>query len=111
MKSILHHIKNIFSGNSAKEPDKPLPAYSPQSGLPPEFIKKYNLSSRETEITEALLLGKSNKDIAALLNIALNTVQVHLKNIYRKTNAKGRYALMALAGVVGGDKLGVRNEE
>jgi DNA-binding NarL/FixJ family response regulator len=102
MKSILHHIKNIFSANSAhepKEPDKTPTAYSPQSGLPPEFIKKYNLSSREAEITEALLLGNSNKDIAALLNIALNTVQVHLKNIYRKTNAKGRYALMALVGL------------
>jgi DNA-binding NarL/FixJ family response regulator len=74
-------------------------AYSPQSGLSPVFVEKYGLSGRETEVTEALLQGKSNKEIAGLLNIAVNTVQVHLKVIYRKTDVRGRYALMALVGL------------
>lgn len=74
-------------------------AYSLENGLPSEFIGKYGLSSRETEITEVLLQGKSNKEIAALLGITLNTVQVHAKNIYRKTGVRSRYALMALVGL------------
>jgi DNA-binding CsgD family transcriptional regulator len=74
------------------------PVYSPHSGLSPEFIEKYGLTGREVEVAAALLRGKSDKEIAVLLYIAVNTVQVHLKNIYRKTGSSGRYALMALAG-------------
>jgi DNA-binding CsgD family transcriptional regulator len=48
------------------------------------------------------LQGKSNKEIATALNIEVNTVQVHLQNVYRKTGAPGRYAIMALVGRGGG---------
>jgi DNA-binding CsgD family transcriptional regulator len=78
--------------------NKTPPAYSLQSGLSPEFIEKYGLSGRQVEITAALLQGKSDKDIAASLNIAVYTVQSHLKNIYRKTGTRGRFAVMALVG-------------
>ena len=66
------------------------------NGLKPEFIEKYGLSKRQAEVTEALIKGKSNKEIGSLLGIELNTVQVHIRKIYRKTGAKGRYALMVL---------------
>jgi DNA-binding CsgD family transcriptional regulator len=75
------------------------PIYSPHGGLSPEFIEKYGLSNRETEVTVAILQGKSDKEISVLLDIAVNTVQVHLKSVYRKTGAPGRYALMALTGL------------
>jgi DNA-binding CsgD family transcriptional regulator len=72
--------------------------FSPENGLSPEFIEKNGLTEREAEVTEALLRGKSYKDIAVTLNIAVNTVQVHLQNIYRKTGVSGRYALLTLTG-------------
>jgi DNA-binding CsgD family transcriptional regulator len=101
---ILYLFIKLVSGYSARllagELSKAPPVYSSQSGLSPEFIEKYGLTGREAEITEALLRGKSDKEIATLLYIAVNTVQVHLKNIYLKTGAPGRYALMALAGLV-----------
>jgi DNA-binding CsgD family transcriptional regulator len=43
-----------------------------------------------------MLQGKTDKEISGTLNIAVNTVQVHLKRIYRKTGAAGRFALSAL---------------
>jgi DNA-binding CsgD family transcriptional regulator len=103
MKKIFCFLKNFFAGFGASQQEeyrnnKPS-AYSLESGLSPEFIQKYGLSNRQAEVTEALLKGKSDREISALLNIALNTVQVHLKNIYRKTGARGRYALMALVGL------------
>jgi DNA-binding CsgD family transcriptional regulator len=95
-------LVNLFSGRRARqrtgEPGKTMAVYSPQ-GLSPEFTKKYGLSNRQAEVTGALLQGKSDKEIAALLDIALNTVQTHLKHIYRKTGVRGRYALMALVGL------------
>jgi DNA-binding CsgD family transcriptional regulator len=117
MKNFSSFFVNLFSDRGARqskgEPVKTPPAYSQpctpvrqdrgspllKRGLSPEFIEKYGLSSRQAEVTEVMLLGKSDKEIAALLNIALNTVQVHLKHVYRKTGARGRYALMALVGV------------
>jgi DNA-binding CsgD family transcriptional regulator len=100
---IFYFFVNLASGYNARllagELNKTPPVYSPQSGISPEFIKKYSLTGREAEITVALLQGKSDKEIAVLLDIAVNTVQVHLKNIYRKTGAPGRFALMALAGL------------
>jgi DNA-binding CsgD family transcriptional regulator len=73
--------------------------YSPLGGLSPEFFEKYGLTNREAELTKILLRGNSNKEIAALLKITLNTVQVHLKHIYRKTGVRGRYTLMALVSM------------
>jgi DNA-binding CsgD family transcriptional regulator len=43
-----------------------------------------------------MVQGKTDKEIASKLDIAVNTVQVHLKRIYRKTGAAGRFALSAL---------------
>jgi DNA-binding CsgD family transcriptional regulator len=75
---------------------QPPSANSPRGGLSPEFIEKYGLTKRQAELTAVLLQGKSDREIAALSGIAVNTVQVHLKKIYRKTGARGRCALMAL---------------
>jgi DNA-binding CsgD family transcriptional regulator len=100
---IFYLFVNYSSSYSARllagELNKTPPVYSQQSGLSPEFIEKYGLSVRETEIAVALLQGKSDKDIAALLYISIDTVKTHLKNIYRKTGAPGRYALIALVGI------------
>jgi DNA-binding CsgD family transcriptional regulator len=56
------------------------------------------LSEREKEVVELLLLGKSNKQIAAALNITIRTVEFHLSNIYNKTGVASRSeAILVLA--------------
>jgi DNA-binding NarL/FixJ family response regulator len=82
----------------AREPLTPSTC-SPQSGLSPDFIARYSLTNRHVQVTEQLLRGKSDKEIASLLNIGITTVQTHLKHIYRKTETRGRYALMVLVGL------------
>jgi DNA-binding NarL/FixJ family response regulator len=93
--SITTFFNRHFSGSAAYAPEA---ARAGKSGLSPEFIDSYGLSSRQVDVTGALLSGKSDREIAALLNIGINTVKTHIKSIYRKTGARGRYALMALAG-------------
>jgi two-component system response regulator NreC len=44
------------------------------------------LTSREREILQLLAEGKSNKDIAALLNLSLYTVETHRRNLQDKLN-------------------------
>jgi DNA-binding NarL/FixJ family response regulator len=56
-----------------------------------------DLSSREVEVLRLLALGKSNRDIAAILCISLNTVATHVRNILSKTEAANRTEAAAYA--------------
>ncbi|MCL2130135.1 MAG: helix-turn-helix transcriptional regulator, partial [Treponema sp.] len=56
-----------------------------------------NLSKRELEVIEAILLGNdSYKKLASALNISTNTVKTHLKHIYQATGASNIHALSSL---------------
>jgi DNA-binding CsgD family transcriptional regulator len=81
-----------FAQSLARTP----PVWTAEAGLSAAFISKYEITPREREVVEILLSGKTDKEIAIALDIAVNTVQVHLKRIYRKTGAAGRFALSAL---------------
>ena len=48
------------------------------------------LSAREREVLRLLASGESNRQIAALLGISINTVERHVSNTYRKIDARGR---------------------
>jgi DNA-binding CsgD family transcriptional regulator len=55
-----------------------------------QFLNKYGITERESEIILNLCKGKSNKRIAAELFIGEGTVKVHLQNILKKLNVKSR---------------------
>jgi len=42
---------------------------------------KRSLSTRELEVLQHIVAGESNKEIAAALNLSVNTVAVHRANI------------------------------
>ena len=48
------------------------------------------LSKREKEVTRLVLQGRSNKQIALALGIAVRTVEFHLKNVYGKLGVSSR---------------------
>jgi DNA-binding CsgD family transcriptional regulator len=55
------------------------------------------LSIRENEIFELIVSSKSNQEIANQLNISLNTVKFHIKNMYEKLQVKSRKEVLSLA--------------
>ncbi len=55
-----------------------------------------NLTPREQELLGALSHGYTNAQIAADLNIKLNTIKYHLKNLYSKLNVKNRTQAVAI---------------
>jgi DNA-binding NarL/FixJ family response regulator len=50
----------------------------------------WKLSPREMEVLASLIAGKSNREIAAELNMGVGTVKAHLRAIYWKLDVSNR---------------------
>ncbi|MCU0846696.1 MAG: helix-turn-helix transcriptional regulator [Spirochaetes bacterium] len=60
------------------------------------FVREYEITGREMEISRHLMNGLSNEDISDELSISVNTVKSHLVNIFKKTGARSRTELMSI---------------
>ena len=75
-----------------------------------EIISENNkeLSTRETDVLQLIVKGSTNKEIADKLNISLNTVLSHRKNITTKLGIKTVSGLTFYAimnGIISGDDI------
>lgn len=59
-----------------------------------EFLIKSELTERENEILQQILLGKSNQEISESLHIAVGTVKTHVHSIFSKLEVSRRSQLM-----------------
>jgi len=59
-----------------------------------------NLSVRELEILAQIKLGKTNKDIAKSLNIAVGTVKLHVNSIFRKLDVSNRVQAVCVSNEI-----------
>jgi len=58
--------------------------------------KRVDLTGREEEIMRWVAEGKTNWEISIILNVSLNTIKFHLKNIYHKLGGvENRWAAVA----------------
>lgn len=58
-----------------------------------KMFGRYNISSREQEIIRLISRGRTNREIADMLYVSLQTVKQHTYNIYRKLKVKNRVQL------------------
>ena len=89
----LHIIIQLFTPPKAKSYDWSY-TYAKDDGTK-IFVSKNSptdrevkLTIKEREIVDLILEGKESKEISQILNISLNTVGTHRKNILRKLGAK-----------------------
>lgn len=59
------------------------------------FEEKYEMTSREAEVFELIVSGRSNSEIAADLYVSESTVKFHVRNALRKTECVNRTELAA----------------
>jgi LuxR family maltose regulon positive regulatory protein len=59
------------------------------------------LSERELDILRLIATGRSNKEIAEILVIAVSTVKSHINNLYGKLGAQRRTQAIAIARDMG----------
>jgi two-component system nitrate/nitrite response regulator NarL len=69
------------------EPDSPTEA---ESSFPPYKSKRPQLTSRESEVLQALCAGKTNKEIARDLSLSEPTIKLHVKTLCRRLGVNNR---------------------
>ncbi len=85
MENIIHAIKDVLNGGAPMTSTvarKVLQLFPRKKTS--QAILESDLTRRETEILDELIKGNSYKMISARLEISVETVRSHLKNIYKK---------------------------
>ncbi len=100
---ILNSIREIYEGGAPMTPliaSKVLRMF--KNNLTSEKDSSYNLSVREKEILKCLVEGMSYKMIADTCFISADTVNGHIKNIYKKlqVHSKGEAVAKAIKGKI-----------
>jgi len=61
------------------------------------FSQKYGLTEQELKILHLLAEGLSNEEMSRLMNLARETIKMHLKGLFRKLQVKNRTEAAVLA--------------
>ena len=61
------------------------------------YIGAKKVSEREIEVLRLIALGKSNNEISQRLDIAVDTVKMHVKNLLQKLHASDRTQAVVIA--------------
>jgi DNA-binding NarL/FixJ family response regulator len=69
--------------------------HAPPPDVPEQLFDE--LTSREREILELIAQGKTNPEIASLLNVSPKTVSNNISNVLLKVHAADRAKLMLMA--------------
>ena len=57
-------------------------------------IKEFKISDKEKEVLLFILKDFEYKEIANKLNVSINTIRTHVRNIYKKCSVNSKYSLM-----------------
>lgn len=87
--TVASHIQEIFNRKQAHSV-RDLRATVEVSRLPK------NLTNRQSMILSAIVIGKSNKEIAEEIGISDRTVDTHIHHMLRRLNVKSRYQAIQL---------------
>ena len=95
---ILAAIKEIYEGGSPMTPTIANRVLKMVKGQRPADLKNvFNLTEREKEILSWLVEGMSYKMVANECAISIDTVNVHIKNIYKKLQVHSKSEAVAKA--------------
>ena len=64
--------------------------------LPAHLLKRFRLTGREREVLSWIVKGKSNRDVAEILQLSSRTIDKHLEKVYTKLGVENRTAATAL---------------
>jgi len=93
---ILQALVDTYKGGSPLSPSvAKLVVQFFQLNMPDAVPDDYDLTLKEKELLLCLVDGKSYKMIADKMNISIETVKTHIKNIYRKLHVNSSHEAVA----------------
>ncbi|MEO8086691.1 MAG: response regulator transcription factor [Bacteroidota bacterium] len=102
MESLIQYIDEVHSGGAPMTPVIARKVLTQFTKLQPSRMlnQAYNLSSREKDVLQLLVKGRSYKMIASDLNISYETVHSHIRKIYQKlqVNSVGEAVSKTISG-------------
>lgn len=87
---LVEAVRRVAAGGAVLDSRLPLPSSDKAPNAP-------QLSPRELEVLQHIVNGKSNKDIAVLLNLSANTVAVHRANMMQTLDIHNTAELVVFA--------------
>jgi DNA-binding NarL/FixJ family response regulator len=87
---LVEAVRRVAAGGAVLDSRLPLPSAEKTTSAP-------QLSPRELEVLQHIVNGKSNKDIAVLLNLSANTVAVHRANMMQTLDIHNTAELVVFA--------------
>ena len=97
--SVFHQIVNDYTRLSKKVSDMENTSDIDEDKDFP--VQEIMLTPREQEILYHLSRGLTNKEISTNINLAVDTVKTHLRNIFRKLGVKNRTQAISRASKLG----------
>lgn len=94
---ILEAIKEIYDGGSPMTPSVANRVLKMIRAKHHEIPDSFDLTKRETEILSCLVKGMSYKMVADVCTISIDTVNMHVKNIYKKLQVHSKSEAVAKA--------------
>jgi DNA-binding NarL/FixJ family response regulator len=98
---LLTAVKTAASGRTYVDRAAASPLSARADGGAPSSDTGTNVTEREVAVLQLAASGRSNKDIAGTLDIAVKTVEVHKSNAMRKLRLRDRADLLRFAVVKG----------
>lgn len=94
---ILQAIEDVFNGGAPMSPSIARRVVATFSKFSSRNNDGFNLSLREKEILASLVKGNSYKMIGSELDISIQTVKTHIKNVYEKLHVHSQSEAVAKA--------------
>jgi len=110
LRDFLHTIRSVAKGVKILPPTMTGSLFSQivehaiQGGQMDKLISAVRMTSREQDVIGHIAAGKSNKEIASELNIAVYTVKSHVHNILEKLALHTRLELATFAHTQGANR-------
>jgi len=94
---LLESLKDAASGGAPMSPEVARRVITLFREMRPPEQADYNLTPHETRLLKLLAEGHNYKTAAAELNVSVNTISFHLKNIYEKLQVHSKSEAVAKA--------------
>ncbi len=92
---VLSSMLAPWIGLAAASAEEPLDPHLQRARRAAHVGARWALTPKQVEVLDQLARGRSNKEIAAQLNIAEGTVELHVSSILKKASHKSRAGLIA----------------